>query len=128
MVTINAAELFTFPRSYVAGIATFGLNVSGRFEGLSFIITYEEIGLAVSLQVNANIYPASSRMYFLKDFFTGGEAFQISTGQPADFNVNVGVGFPPGQRNACLFINRPDTIEAFSVVPLPALPPGYWKP
>lgn len=127
-VTIHAHHPLAFPRAYVNRFAIFTFDEAAGFEGLSIIINDEDMGLNITLDVNSEIYPASSRSYLLKDVIPSGSCTDIVTGLPAELHVHVSIDVPPGQSDFAFIIEYTDGVETPTLLDLPVLGGGYWRP
>lgn len=127
MVSIHAGTPLSFTRSYITGFAVFRPNVSLSFEGLTFIINDELLGLNIRMKVNSKIYPASSHRFYLDEMFQEATASEIRTGLPAALDIQMWIDVPPGHRDFAVCLSYAELVEPPAFLQLPAPPAEYWR-
>lgn len=126
MVTIHSSELFTFPRSYIVGIALSGSYVGASFIGRTLAFNDEIAGLHVTLEINSEVYAARSRSYRLDEIIEDASVTEIITGDPASFDVYVSVNVPSGKHEFYILIDGGSMVEPMTFHDLPRMSGDYW--
>ena len=127
MITINASEALTFPRSYIAGFAVFAEDMSASFEPPFIVVINEAADTVLRLKVNGEVYPARSRSYFLHEVFIAAESTYEVEGLPADLEMDVFIDRPDEDTDFCICVEITSMIETFTFIELPDMPTEYWR-